>query len=154
MASDQELDRFRRGHLGRLLYEMHRDFSLRVKEELERRDHPGVTPALTRVFATLPMEGARLTTMAERAGITKQSMGALVKELEALGYVERARDPDDGRAWRIRFSDAGRALLVDAIAATDAVEASYAEALGERKMATVKKALAELVDALGIDVPA
>src|SRR5215831_10439371 len=48
-------------------------------------------------------EGARLTTLARAARITKQSMGALVDHLEATGYVERVADPDDARATRVHL---------------------------------------------------
>ncbi len=52
-------------------------------------------------------EGARLTTLARMAGMTKQSMGALVDALEHGGYVERVDDPDDRRASRVRLTARG-----------------------------------------------
>ena len=54
--------------------------------------------------------GARLTELARASRITKQSMGALVDELERHGYVERVADPDDGRASRVRLTTRCRAL--------------------------------------------
>ncbi|MCA9607336.1 MAG: winged helix DNA-binding protein [Myxococcales bacterium] len=146
---DDDLKRFRREHLGRLLHGLHGDFAARTMKR-----HPTVKLAHLQVFATLPLEGARLTTLAERAGITKQSMGALVSELEGLGILERGPDPDDGRATRIRFSKKGLRLLGRAKTAADEVEALYAEKLGAKRYARMKKDLADLVRALDIEIPA
>ena len=55
-------------------------------------------------------EGARLTTLARSARITKQSMSALVDHLEGAGYLERLADPDDARATRVRLTSRGRAF--------------------------------------------
>jgi len=153
-VTEDELIRFRREHLGRLLREIDRDFSTRVKMALAARRHPGIKPAHTQVFASLPLDGARLTELADRAGITKQSMGALVNELESLGYLKRSPDPDDGRAIRIGFSKKGRRLLEDAVTATATVEARYGAAIGDERVKAMKRALADLVEALGIEIPA
>jgi DNA-binding MarR family transcriptional regulator len=40
--------------------------------------------------------------LAERCGITHQSMMKLVQRLADKGYAVIARDPRDGRAWRIQ----------------------------------------------------
>ncbi|MGF1465057.1 MAG: MarR family winged helix-turn-helix transcriptional regulator [Sandaracinaceae bacterium] len=152
--STAALLRFRRGHLGRLLREVSRDFSLRLDARLAALGHRGVKPAHTQVFTALPLAGARLTELADRVGITKQSMGVLVRELVRLGYLERQPDPRDGRASVIRFSPRGVALLEDAVAATRTVEAEYATAIGEARVAELRGALADLVEALGLDVPA
>ena len=50
-------------------------------------------PSHSAVFAQISPEGSRLTDLAAGAGITPQSMGALVDELVELGYVERRAGP-------------------------------------------------------------
>ncbi len=59
----------------------------------------------------LAVEGSRLTDLARRAGMSKQAMGDLVDQCEAWGLVARERDPRDGRARRVRFTEAGLAWL-------------------------------------------
>src|SRR5687767_2217620 len=54
--------------------------------------------AHSRVFEHLGEEGATVTALAQRAQMTKQSMGELVIDLARLGYVERRVDPTDRRA--------------------------------------------------------
>lgn len=77
----------------------------------------------------------------------KQSMGQLVNELEARGYVRRTRDPNDRRAHRILFADRGRRLLRDAREAKDVVEAEYAAVVGEEGVERLTELLRSLVDA-------
>lgn len=47
----------------------------------------------------------------ERAGVTKQTAGFLVDQLEHAGYVERVADPTDGRARLVRITTTDTAPL-------------------------------------------
>jgi DNA-binding MarR family transcriptional regulator len=51
--------------------------------------------------------GLRITELGEDVLLTQPGMSRLVARLEARGLVERAEDPDDARACRIRLTDAG-----------------------------------------------
>lgn len=64
-------------------------------------------PTHLTVFQHLPSEGDRLTRVAASAQMTKQSMGELVRYLEQGGYLERAPDPEDGRASIVRRTERG-----------------------------------------------
>jgi DNA-binding MarR family transcriptional regulator len=86
-------------------------------------------------------DGLRLTALAQTARITKQSMGALVDSLEAWGYVERVKDPDDGRASRVRLTARGRRFARDARAFSREVEARIAEHMGQRKLEELRAGL-------------
>jgi DNA-binding MarR family transcriptional regulator len=59
----------------------------------------------------LPLEGARLTDLAQRAGISKQAMGKLVEQCEAWGLVARGDDARDARARCVAFTQDGLAWL-------------------------------------------
>jgi len=70
----------------------------------------------------LGRDGARLTELAQAAGMTKQAMGTLVDQCAAWGMVTRDADPLDARAKRVCFTDAGLAWLgafEDAVAQAD-----------------------------------
>jgi DNA-binding MarR family transcriptional regulator len=89
-------------------------------------------------------EGERLTTLAQTARITKQSMGALVDSLEHGGYVERVEDPDDRRASRIRLTARGRTFARQARAFAQDFENRLAGDIGPRKLKELRGTL-ELV---------
>ncbi len=59
----------------------------------------------------LSREGARLTELAQTAGMSKQAMGTLVDQCAAWGMVTREDDPLDARARRVTFTTAGLAWL-------------------------------------------
>jgi DNA-binding MarR family transcriptional regulator len=84
----------------------------------------------------LPPQGARLTELAQRAGMTKQAMAALVTQCEAWGMVQREDDPRDARARRIVFTASGLAWLQAYQAAVEQAQAELAEAVGD-EVATV-----------------
>jgi DNA-binding MarR family transcriptional regulator len=52
-------------------------------------------------------DGLRITELGSDALLTQAGLSRLVARLEAGGLVERVADPDDGRAVRIRLTEAG-----------------------------------------------
>jgi DNA-binding MarR family transcriptional regulator len=77
------------------------------------RGHRELKPAHNSVFATLAEEGSRAIDMAERAGITRQSMGEVIREMVGLGILEMRPDPEDRRAKLVTYSEHGRAVAAD-----------------------------------------
>src|SRR5688500_606083 len=69
------------------------------------RGHPEVKPAHNSVFGTLSAEGSRASDMAARAGITRQSMGEIIREMVDLGILEMRPDPEDRRAKLVTYTD-------------------------------------------------
>lgn len=102
-------------------------------------------PAHGNAMEQLELEdGLRLTEMAARAGITVQSMGELVDDLQAKGYLERRPDPGDRRAKRIHLTERGRLNARVAKRATADVEAHLAELLGQRRYQLLRHCLEEI----------
>jgi DNA-binding MarR family transcriptional regulator len=54
-------------------------------------------------------DGVRITTLSEDVLLTQAGVSRLVARLETAGLVERVADPADGRASRIRLTEAGAA---------------------------------------------
>src|SRR5215471_12015222 len=54
--------------------------------------------------------GVRPSTLAGRAGMTKQAMNRLLGSLEESGYLIRSDAPDEGRARVVRFTKRGHAV--------------------------------------------
>ena len=79
----------------------------RVATTLVAHGFTDYRPTYQPVFQWCRPEGSRLTELAERVGVTKQSMGEIIDVLEQRGYVERVPDPTDGRAILIRRTQRG-----------------------------------------------
>jgi DNA-binding MarR family transcriptional regulator len=143
MASDSPAanDSWRLTHLGRLLGHAMRRFDERVLalmahnidvplalSNLAARDEVGA--AHVHITRHLPLEGARLTVLARRAGMSKQAMGDLVNQCEAWGLVTREADPLDARARRVQFTAAGLAWLQAFREAVAQAEAEFKREVG------------------------
>ena len=106
------------------------------------------------VFGNIdPEHGSRLTELAERALMTKQSVGEVATDLVQRGYVERVADPSDGRAKIIRLTERGREAYVLGRQLIDEIERDWAERYGEQRLSALREAL-EAVVAGRMGVPA
>jgi DNA-binding MarR family transcriptional regulator len=95
-------------NLSRLLWVPYRAYLERLHARLAQAGYADIRPTHGgNVFRHLRAEGSRLTELAERAQLTKQSMGYLVDYLEERGYLERVPDPLDSRAKLIRLTARG-----------------------------------------------
>lgn len=144
--SDQ-LHTLRKGNLARLLLRAARDFSALAGNKLRVRGHTNLRMGHATLLANLDPEGSRITTLAERAGMTKQGMSQLVKELENIGYLERSTDPLDRRAVLVRPTLTGQQLLQDVQEVVSEIENEYTLVLGEEKIKSLRAVLLELNEA-------
>ena len=108
------------------------------------RGHPEIRPPHGNVMQFLDDGGTRVSALAERAQMTKQSMAELVAHLERLGYVERIPDPSDGRAKLVRATEGGKELYAIARDVVAEVEAEWSRRLGTAKMRQLRELLEEL----------
>jgi DNA-binding MarR family transcriptional regulator len=116
----------------------------RIAEGLAEAGFDDIRPAHTAVFQHIKAEGSRLSELAERAQITKQSMGYLVDYLEAHGYVERRADPSDRRASLIFLTERGWAEVREALRIIAGIEQEWVQRLGQRRMEQLRELLTEL----------
>src|SRR5262245_43413942 len=96
--------------LGALLRLAHQSLVRRVLDELSDVGYDDVQASHFAPMQALwdHPEGLRVTELAAKARITKQSMGELVGQLVRRGYLARIDDPEDGRAWKVRITPFGR----------------------------------------------
>ncbi|HEY8491300.1 MAG TPA: MarR family transcriptional regulator [Dehalococcoidia bacterium] len=130
--------------LGALLRIPFQALVARIHRDLAAAGYGDLRPAHFTVFQHLDREGSRLTELADRAQITKQSMGYLVDYLERRGYVERVPDPQDARARVVRPTERGRDVERRARATIREVEREWAERLGERRVRELHETLRDL----------
>lgn len=93
------------------------------------------------VFGNIDPAGTRLTDLAERAFMTKQSVGEVVSDLEQRGYVERVPDPSDGRAKIIRLTGRGQEAMALGREIIDEIEQEWAERYGAERVAALRSSL-------------
>jgi DNA-binding MarR family transcriptional regulator len=140
-----------RPNIGILLRGPFQEIVKRIAGGLAEAGFDDIRPAHTAVFQHIKAEGSRLSELAERAQMTKQSMGYLVDYLEQQGYVERRADPTDRRASLIFLTDRGWAEVREALSIIAGIEQEWARQLGKRRMEQLRELLIELNGRSGSD---
>jgi DNA-binding MarR family transcriptional regulator len=90
--------------------------------------------------------GVRPSTLAERAGMSKQAMNRLLGSLEQSGYLVRSDEPDQGRARVVRFTKRGHAAYSKIHAILRDIEREWIAELGSEDFAQLKELLARVWD--------
>ncbi|MET0417721.1 MAG: MarR family transcriptional regulator [Actinoplanes sp.] len=138
-----------------LLFAGFRTLIDQLHAELSARGHPDVRPAHGFAMQAIGVHGASASEIGRRLGVSKQAAGKTVDRLAALGYVERADDPQDARRKLIRLTPHGIDALNQSAEIFDRLRAQWVERLGAERVAQIESSLRTVVPAAGfpVDVP-
>ncbi len=131
-------------NLALLCFVAYRAMETRVLQDLAAAGFGDITAAQGRIFARLDPGGTRVTDLAERAQVTKQTAGFLVDQLERAGYVRRVPDPRDARARLVQIAERGWAAVEIARRTEAAVEAEWTTHLGRASATQLRRSLTRL----------
>jgi DNA-binding MarR family transcriptional regulator len=92
----------------------------------------------------IDVKGTRSTDLAKRMGVSKQAVGRKIKVLSDEGLIECVSDPDDGRAFLVKFTRVGMKRLADLHSAIGRVEQDLERELGAERMRVAREVLFEL----------
>jgi len=112
--------------------------------ELGGGEFSDIRPTHGCVFRFLKEDGMRLTVLAELANMTKQSVGEIVDDLVARGYVKRIPDPDDRRAKLICLTKRGEEAQAHGFGLFAEVEKRWMERYGREKVEALRTTLEEI----------
>jgi DNA-binding MarR family transcriptional regulator len=135
--------------IGALLHAAWATARARISAGLMDAGFTDLLPAHLMVLQYPGPDGERPSTLARRAGMSKQAMNQLLGSLEQLGYIERVQDEHvdgehDGRARIVRVTGRG-ALAITAIRGIVAeLEHEWAVTLGAARFAELKAILETL----------
>ncbi|QNE77812.1 MarR family transcriptional regulator [Streptomyces finlayi] len=115
--------------------------------ELAAHGHPDVRPAYGFALQAVGRDGASAGGIGRRLGVSKQAAGKTVEKLEALGYVERVDDPQDGRRKVVRLTPRGTDVLVRSAREFDRIRAEWVASLGAERMAAMEAGLRAMAPA-------
>ena len=127
------------------------------RAELGRSEFKDVRPVHGCVFRYMHDGGMRLTEIAERGNMTKQSAGEVVDDLVERGYVERVPDPDDRRAKLVCLTERGEAAQEYGFGLLAEIEKRWGERYGAERIADLRatlEAVAAVEAPLAVSKPA
>ena len=129
------------GALLRMAYQITRVYQLGA---LREHGYGDLNQALLNVMVYPHPDGVRPGDLAERINMTRQATNYLLRQLEALGYIERRAQKGSSRrlvfltrrGWQ--SIDLHRAAVVE-------IEARWAKAIGQKRFKDFKETLQQLV---------
>ncbi len=124
-------------------------FRERIYAAVREAGYTDLQPAHVLLFRYPTIAGMRPSQLAEQAGMSKQGMNDLLRQLEARGYLELRPDPSDGRARLIILTERGSELMEFVRSVAHQVAEEWARAVGRRRFDTFRKTLQELVETNG-----
>lgn len=114
---------------------------------LAERGFEDFTCAFAAVLPHFDAAGTRSTVLAQRAGVTKQAMSQMVREMENRKYVEQVPDKTDTRAKVVRLTKRGVAVKDVCVEVRRELTKTAARALGANDLAKFQADLIKIVAA-------
>ena len=142
-----------RDPLIRLVNRANRAMQADMVRSAHARGHPQIKQAHNLVFGFLTAGGARASDLAARAGITRQSMGEIVRDMVSLGILTMEPDPDDRRAKLVNYTPEGLEIATGGFHHILDLEKRFTEEFGADGYERVRDALHWVVGLLESDPP-
>ena len=134
-------------NLGFLLAKASQRWNELLSEQFKAHGFGEVRPSYGSVLLPLfEQDGMRMSEIAARARLSKQTMTTLVRLCERDGLVVRTTDPSDGRAFRIQLTDRAHAFKPVADEILAELDAKVLTRLGTRRQQTLVQGLKGVID--------
>ena len=138
------------GNLPRYLIAISRYIQSTVMQQLlENYQHQGLRMSFE-PYISMVGEGCRLTELAERLGISKQSCNQTANQMEKAGYIQRVPDPLDGRGKIVVLTPQGKKLVTDGYKVITAIVIGFDGHIGSKKLETLTELLLKLAQGLSL----
>ncbi|MGI5130994.1 MarR family winged helix-turn-helix transcriptional regulator [Pseudonocardia sp. CA-107938] len=133
--------------LGSLLNAAGQRLSAELDEAVAEAGFADVRAAHAPVFMAIDPDGTRVTDLAQRAAVSKQAMGELIRHLAAHGYLTVETDPVDRRAKRVRLTERGWAVVEVGEHVIASFDAWLADGIGAAAVGELRASLHRIIAA-------
>ena len=116
----------------------------RMLADLHAAGFRDLVPAHFAVLRYPGPQGRRPSELAREAGVSRQAMNYLLRELERSGYLVRVPDDSDDRARCIRLTERGKAVRTTVRATVRRIERQLEQQLGRDRFAQLRELLVAL----------
>lgn len=135
--------------LGNLLSAAARTLAAELDAGIAAAGFEHVRAAHAPVFQVIDPEGTRLSVLAERAGMTKQAMGELIRHLESHGYIDTEPDPSDRRARLARLTSRGWSVVDAGLAVVTRFDDHLDAIIGRDEVERLRETLSAIISGAG-----
>ena len=121
----------RASHLGRLLWDLSRDFHQQSLEHIRSQTPVKVKNSYYDLFPYMDTSGTDTAELIKRSGLSKQAIARTLSEMEADGLIQRRTSVEDARAKTVHFTEKGLSVLAAALTSVMHTVTVYENILGE-----------------------
>ncbi len=132
--------------LGRLLNKSYRYMRDLASEYLREMGYGTLRVGHIVALVNIDWEGSNINFLAQAAGMTKQAMSKIIKELQSEDYLVVEKDKNDARALIVKYTPKGLQALSDLNICMNRVNKRFGEILGEESFEQLKNILNTLVE--------
>jgi DNA-binding MarR family transcriptional regulator len=118
-------------------------FAREIMSGVRRSEYAYITPAQSRLLATMAGKPTSMAELARRLAISRQAVHKTVAELARRGILEIRDDPERRNAKLIVYTERGRQVNRAGAAIIDRLEDRIASRIGRERLETLKTLLAE-----------
>jgi DNA-binding MarR family transcriptional regulator len=115
-----------------------------LHERLAERGHPDARPVHGFGLQAIGAEGAKISDVGRRLGVSKQAAAKTIASLEHLGYAQSRPHPRDGRASEVLRTERGEEFLALSAEIFEELRAEWAERIGAERLDALEADLARL----------
>ena len=112
--------------------------------ELASRGHPDARPIHGFALQAIGTDGATVSELGRRLGVSKQAATKTAANLEQLAYIRRAPDPHDARAIRLHRTSHGDDMLTLSAEIFEQLRTRWAAEIGGSRLDALQDDLAVL----------
>jgi DNA-binding MarR family transcriptional regulator len=140
--------------LPRTLLALSKTYERTALSQLHSDGHDAIRLSHFAVFSYIGTGTVRVSELADRTQQTQQGMGKTLRELEILGYIERAIDSTDRRAKAIKLTDSGLKVANSIAKSYTKLKKQHAKQIGQANMDSLCSVLDDIVAEAKIETPA
>ena len=118
-------------------------FAREIMSGVRRSEYAYITPAQSRLLATMAGKPTSMAELARRLAISRQAVHKTVAELARRGILEIRDDPERRNAKLIVYTDRGRQVNRVGASIIERVEDRIATRIGRERLETLKTLLSE-----------
>jgi DNA-binding MarR family transcriptional regulator len=117
--------------------------------ELDKHGHGQARPIHGFALQAIGPDGATVSDLGRRLGVTKQAAAKTATGLEELGYITRHPSSRDARATVLTRTARGEEMLVLSAEIFERLRQNWVRRLGAQKVGAIEDGLAEIVTSTG-----
>lgn len=118
-----------------------------LHDQLAARGHPDARPIHAFALQAIGPDGATVSELGRRLGVSKQAAAKTAASLERLAYVTRQPHPTDARALQLRRSPRGEELLSLSAEIFEQLRNSWKHQLSDKRVRTLEDDLEQVAGA-------